>query len=219
MKKLTACAVVVASLTISTAALALEANTFYIGGMMGNARIDIDASYTTTINADGTFETNPNNIIFSNTFSESDYESPAYTLYGGYNIFPWLGAELQFATMLADKEMGDNLEISASAGGLYAVFQKGSADAWIKGLVGVGNTSGTVTDMNTNVDSSASTTGWSIGVRIGKRVGPGAVEFMYVRYPDLKFKSTEFAADTNGRARLGRDMTTEVLSVGYSYTF
>lgn len=219
MKKLTALAVVVASLTMSTAALAVEANTFYIGGMIGNGRLDIDASYTTTVNANGTFEINPADITLSNTFNESNYESSAFTLYGGYNIFPWLGTELHLFTMLADKELGDNLEFSASGTALYAVFQKGTADAWIKGLVGLGSTSGSVTDMNTDVDSSASTFGWSIGARIGMRVGPGAVEFMYVRYPDLKFKATEFAGGTNGRARLGRDMTAETLSVGYSYTF
>jgi hypothetical protein len=218
MKNLSALGVGLLLSAVSSAALAFDGNTFYVAGALGNSRMDISADYTTT-------QPSGANV----TYEQSKSEATAFTIYGGYNIFPWLGVEGQYSTFESDKVLGNNLEVQGSAMGLFGVIQAGG-DVYIKGLLGFASTAGDFTAETTGTSYSPSTGSVSYGIRVGSRVGPGAVEFMWMRYPDLKFEGDDFynATSVGNVAPLGANLgginvksriSTEVLSVGYSYTF
>lgn len=215
---------------LSSLCAAFDANTFYIGGALGNARIDIDASYQTKSEPLPRF----NNEVL-NTYSQSDYEAAGYVFYGGWNIAHNWALEAQYVFMESDDMMAKNLEVQGGAAGLYGVYQFGG-DAYVKLLFGVGQSTGDFTAPKTQTEYSGSEVSYSYGLKVGYTVGPGAVEFMYMRYPDLKVPRAEFAqqssagntiADPNdpnnvtnlGGVNLSRRMTTEILAFGYNYTF
>lgn len=219
MKNLSAIGVGLLLGAVSTSALAIDGNTFYVAGALGNARMDIGASYTTTQEGTG----------INATYKAPKSEAAAYTLYGGYNIFPWLGVEGQYSFFESDKVLAENLEVQGSAMGLYGVIQAGG-DVYIKGLLGFASTAADFTAYASDTSYSPSTGSVSYGVRVGSRVGPGAVEFMWMQYPDLKFATNDFqdatsVGNTNplgeplGGITVKRRISTSVLSVGYSYTF
>lgn len=209
---------------LSSLCAAFDANTFYIGGALGNANIDIDSSYQTLSDPQSRF----GNQV-SNDYAQSDYEAAGYVFYGGWNISHRWALEAQYVFMESDKTLGNNLEVQGGAAGLYGVYQFGS-DVYAKLLFGVGQSRGDFTAEKSQTEYSGSDVSYSYGLKVGYRVGPGAVEFMYMRYPDLKVPTYEFAqqssvgnndanGDNMGGVNLSRRMTTEVLAFGYNYTF
>lgn len=218
MKSLIVMGLGLSMMAMSSVASAIEANSLYIGGMMSNSKVDIDASYTTL--------TDLGNVA---TYSADDSEAAAYTFHVGYNIYNWLAVEAQAVMFEPDEVLGNNLEISTSAAGLYAVFGAGG-DAYAQFLFGVGSTAADFSAEKSGVDYSPSGTSYSYGVRLGAAIGPGAFEIMYMRYPDIQFSKNDFASATSvgnvdsggdnlGGIRLGRRLATEVISIGYRYTF
>lgn len=209
---------------LSSLCAAFEANTFYIGGALGNARLDIDASYRTLSDP---LPLHNNRVEYS--YAQSDYEAAGYVFYGGWNIAHHWALEAQYVFMEKDDMMAKNLEVQGGAAGLYGVYQFGG-DVYVKLLFGLGQSRGDFSAPRTNTEFSGSDVSYSYGLKVGYTVGPGAVELMYMRYPDLKVPRAKFANETSagnfdangvnmGGVYLSRRMTTEILAFGYNYTF
>lgn len=212
-----------AMLSIYTnSASALPDSAFFVGTLFGDSTLDIQSkSYDYTASPDTMFEV-------------QDSQSFSFLLMGGMRFTDWLGLEVQYMTSLqSDKVYGavrvnaapetSAMDLSMSALGAYAVFQ-GGEDAYVKGRLGFGKADATFeTDF---ANATYSSVDLSYGVSIGQKLGSlGSVELMYMRYPDIKVSRQKFAEvfgstyPIQDATTVRRDLTAELLAVGYVFQF
>lgn len=196
-----------------------EPNTYYVGGALGKVTLDIDASLYILVNTD------PSNLNTSNdyddkyvTYTARDSEAFMLAGLGGYNISDSLAVEAQVTwNMLSDEMLGREMTVDMQAMGIYGVWQAGG-EAYLKIRLGLGRS--TADFETTYATASESSVYASWGLSVGHKVGPGAVEFMYMRYPDVEIDRAQFKETFNsGDYTISRDLTFETLTLAYIYTF
>lgn len=157
-----------------------------------------------------------------------------------YSILDWLEVEGQLAFNLGDKklfkyvyteknggESESTLKVNSNAAGVFSVFKFGN-DAYIKGKIGLGVN---ITEYKTSAANEKLTDfGLAGGIAVGQKLGPGAIEFMYMRYPDTRINNSKVnrrfnTAETaqggheNSHLSMSSKQKLEFFSVGYIYTF
>lgn len=157
-----------------------------------------------------------------------------------YSILDWLEVEGQLAFNLGDKTLfkytytednGGNatsaLKVNSNAAGVFSVFKFGN-DAYLKAKIGLGVN---ITEYKTSAANEKLTDfGLAAGLAVGQKLGPGAVEFMYMRYPDTRISNSKVNTRFNGaeinqggHERSNLSMSSkqklEFFSIGYVYTF
>ncbi len=220
MKKFLMASAALLSLYASSVS-ALPDKAFFVGTLLGDSTLDIQSrSHSESDAPDSNFET-------------QDSQAFSFVLFGGMRFTDWLGLELQYMQNLSpDKIYGavqvngkakSQMDASMSAFGTYAVFQAGE-DIYAKVRLGIGKADATFETDFANVTNS--TTNLSYGLSIGQKLGPlGSVELMYMRYPDIKVSRQKFAEDfssnvpDNDYTTVRRELTAEVLAVGYVFQF
>ena len=236
----------------SNSILAAPEKPYYAGGSWGTLTADIGTHYSEwTVD---TFSNDPINnpatgdTTLINSYQTGDSKNTAITLYGGYSISDSLAVELQYMTSMgADDVFNDEdptfsswtdedfvLDFSATAVGAYAVFNtRSKGDAFIAARIGLA-----VSDIKFQSDAGSVSTSeafLSWGISFGQKIGPGDLEFMYMRYPDVDMKGVDTdvllpypesnpmpntgSDDRFTKLNIGETVTLEVLSIGYVYRF
>lgn len=159
-----------------------------------------------------------------------------------YSILDWLEVEGQLAFNLGSKTLfkyaytennGGNaqssLKVNSNAAGVFSVFKWGN-DAYLKAKVGLGVN---ITEFKTSAANEELTDfGLAAGLAVGQQFGPGAIEFMYMRYPDTRISSSkvdrrfnsssgqvEHSGLDNSNLSMSSKQKLEFFSIGYVYTF
>jgi hypothetical protein len=221
MKKFLMATAVVLSVYASSAS-ALPDSAFFVGTLFGDSTLDIQSkTYDDT------------NLPTSTVFEAQDSQAFSFLVMGGMRFTDWVALEVQYMTSLqADKVYGavrvnggptSQMDLSMAALGTYAVFQ-GGEDAYVKARVGFAKADAIFeTDF---ANATFSSVDLSYGLSIGQKLGSlGSVELMYMRYPDIKVSRQKFAEDFGStspytdRTTVRRDLTAELLAVGYVFQF
>ena len=205
MKRALAICSVLAMVFSAGNALAAEKNTFYIGGGLGGLTLGASASLSTS---------DPNDSFSTAHYKESESTQINYTFLAGFNVFPWLAAELQFATTSKDKWLGANLDISTQTIGLYGVYQAGD-DLFARLRLGLAKR-----DIEfTTTPAFGNQTGvtGAIGASVGQKLGVGNFELMYMYYPKMKIESDDLYDLTN--IKFSDRVDTSTWTLAYTYTF
>ena len=237
MKNLLVAAFSLFIFTFTGTVAAAPEDPFYAGIMLGEYTLDIQShNYDSRKEIDN--EGNPvADTEIRVNYEAQDSQKMAHLIMGGYSILDWLAVEAQFAFSLGADEVygetrtettGENseystMEISTSAAGIYAVFQT-SGEAYVKARLGVANSTA---DFETDYASeSFSSTHLSYGLSIGQQFGIGALELLYMRYPDVQVSRKQFEdtflsgeGDTRNGVTVARRLTSEILAVGYIFKF
>lgn len=203
-----------------------EPNTFYAGGSLGKVTLDIEASWSLLVDTDPggpapppTNPPQPGSQKIAH-YKASDSEAFMLGAIGGYNIYDWLAVEAQYTgNLMSNDILGNEMSVDTSAFGVYGVYQKGG-DAFFRLRLGFGrSTAKFQSDADGSVSESSVYASW--GASVGQKLGPGHIEFMYMRYPDVKMDRVKFASTFNrgSSALISRDLTFETLTVAYIYTF
>lgn len=184
-------------LTLSFTVQAYEQpeNPWTVGGTIGVATHKVGTSYTYS----------PPDASRAAVYKSDREKTVSMTLLGSYSILDSLLVEVQFATTLGDSTMlntvdkptsdKDNLattdmKVSSYAAGTYAVYKLGN-EAYFKARLGLGVSSA---KFKTGFASQQFTDfGLSYGFSVGQKFGPGSLEFMYMRYPDVKVSASKFS--------------------------
>ncbi len=199
----------VLAVVISTSSVfAAEKNTFYIGGALGGLKNDYSASLFID-DPEGT-----GNIRETAPYKENSPTSINITFLAGFNIFPWLAAELQYATTMKDKLLGSNLELSTQTAGLFGVYTAGD-ELFAKVRLGLAQRN---LEFSTEpaFGSQSAVTG-ALGFSVGQELPVGTFEIMYMYYPKMKIDSDDLDVLTD--IKFSDRVDTNTWSVAYTYTF
>lgn len=220
MKKFLVAATAILSFYANTVS-ALPDSPFFVGALLGDSTLDIQS------------RTHSESDVPDTNFEAQDSQSLSFMVMGGMRFTDWIGLELQYMTGLQNDKVYGSVQVnggpksqmhaSMSALGTYAVFQ-GGQDAYVKARIGFGKADATFeTDF---ANATFSSVDLSYGVSIGQKMGSlGSVELMYMRYPDIKVSRQKFKEDFGSTAPFNdyttvrRDLTAEVLAVGYVFQF
>jgi hypothetical protein len=210
--------------TYASVASAAPETPFYVGVLLGDSTLDIQSRAHID---------NEPTVPNSYDFEAQDSQTLAFMASGGYRFTDLIGVEVQYTTSLvSDRVYGavkvnnsskSQMDSSISALGVYAVFQ-GGEDAYVRGKIGIGQATAAFDTDFANVTFSSMDL--SYGVAVGQKLGSlGSVELTYMRYPDIKVSRQKFADDFRSTpaydsyTTVRRDLTLEVLMVGYVFQF
>lgn len=215
------------TLTFTAGCYAESEGPFNIGVLIGESTLNIRGNYYDV----------PINGGREAHYQTKKAEAVSLVLTGSYDVLDFLAVEVQLASMLqpdtifrgVDTPGGgeSSMKVTSNAFGTYAVYKLGG-DAYVKARLGLA-----VSNAKFETDAanqSYSDFGISYGISIGQKFGIGALEILYMRYPDLKVSKPEFASrfdsgaalNVNGEksnVTISRDLSNEVFSVGYVFTF
>ncbi len=189
---------------------AVEKYTFYLGGSLGAMTHDMNISYDTIVE-DGT----------TASYEEKGVSTPAFGLITGFNIFPWLAAELQYTITQSDSILGATTDIQTQSIGLFGVYRKGD-ELFAKVRFGLASRDIDISapakaGFTGTVEGSQSATTGALGLGVGHELPVGTIELMYMYYPNMKVDSDELEAKTD--INVSDRFTTDTWSIGYTYTF
>lgn len=215
-------------LTLSFAAQihAQPDNPFTVGGLIGISTHQINAT-NNYIPQDGTRAA---------TYENERAKTVSLLMLGSYSILESLLVEVQFVTTLGDQKIfgtvdtpsgnPTSMKVSNYAAGTYAVYKLGG-DAYVKARLGLGFSSAKF--KTGNASQEFSDFGISYGISVGQKFGPGSLEFMYMRYPDIHTSSSKVsqrfdvqplnAGDTGSTIDIRRRQKLQYFMIGYVYSF
>lgn len=201
---------VLATLIFSNQLHAVEKYTFYVGGSIGAFNNDINASYNTIVEGGTTA-----------AYEEKGISSPAFGLITGFNVLPWFAAELQYTTTQSDSVLGATTDIQTQSIGLFGVYRKGD-DLFAKLRFGLASRDVDISapakaGFTGTVEGTQSATTAALGFAVGHELPVGAIEIMYMYYPNMKIDSDELEDETDIKA--SERFTSDHWSIGYTYTF
>lgn len=165
------------------------------------------------------------------TFENERAKHLSLTLLGSYSILDFLLIEAQFAGNLGSEKIfgtvdtpsgnTTSMKVSNYAAGTYAVYKLGT-EAYVKARLGVGVSSAKF--KTGNASQEFSNFGVSYGISVGQKFGPGALEFMYMRYPDVKVSASKFSQrfdvlPTGSHFSPKRVQQIQYFTIGYVYSF
>lgn len=209
-----------------------------LGGFLGASMLKPNASYTRHP------EKNSNDGPAGTNREISLHQKKANILTAmgilSYSVLNWLEVEGQLAFNLGDKTLfkyayteksGGNatstLKVNSNAAGVFSVFKFGNS-AYVKAKVGLGVN---MTEYKTSAANEKLTDfGLAAGLAVGQKIGPGAIEFMYMRYPESRISESKVNKRFNGaesmqggheksKLSMSSKQKLEFFSIGYIYTF
>ena len=214
----------------------------YVGGSYGYTTIEVGAQMTVDNENGPIIDANLDDPYSSGVTQGpvnyySDEQKPVtLDFFAGYRFMEAMGGdigvELRYATSVT-QTIFNFTDVSFSAAGLYGTY-KTQGPVYLKALLGMGQST---YDVNGGeyVTLNKSETGISWGFAIGQEIFGGAIELMYMIYPDVRLDSDEqqfeFSYDISGAPCPGGDNCTDsvinlsdkisfsTLSVGYIYSF
>lgn len=203
---------------------------FYVGGSYGTAVITSGAHINTPedgTNAVDPPETGAGVVALPIDFYSKKQKPGVFEFLAGYEFRDVLsgnvGVEMRASNTLAET-VHTFVDVSSSALGLYGTYRAGD-NAYFKALFGLASSS---FDVSGDVSLSESAGNYSYGIAFGQKIFGGALEIMYMRYPDVKLedenRSHDFTIDygsgpKNSSIRFNKRIKFETLSFGYVYSF
>lgn len=205
------------------AAAATTDEPFTIGALLGYSTVNVQGQY---IDASDVGSPDPH-------YQQRKTQAPNAIFFGSYllnenwilemQLAPGLQSSTLFRGMTLESGEVSNMRMTNSAAGFYGVYQAGH-ELYMRLKFGLGFA---MADIETDESSETfSRAGISYGISVGREMGPGALEFMYMRYPDISVERSSFQ-DTFALASAGNESSVQtrrrlkynVLSVGYVYNF
>ncbi|NRB37844.1 MAG: hypothetical protein HRU20_05160 [Pseudomonadales bacterium] len=227
-------------------------NGFYVGGSYGMARIDSGAHMH--VGVDDTYVVGPESDLdvpfkAGVTSPSVDYYSgeqkpSSIDLFAGYQFMQAMGGDIGVEMRVATSVPQTILhfaDVSFSGAGLYGTYMT-QGPVYFKGLLGIGQSTFDL-DGGEYVSLNASATGISYGIALGQKIWGGAIEVMYMIYPDISLDVDErnfndFSYDITGGGscpserpvagypvncdatfELNQKLKFRTLTVGYVYSF
>lgn len=200
---------------------------FTIGATMGYSTVHVQGRYIDA--SDGsTPEAN---------YKQRKTQAPNAILFGSYllnenwllelQLAPGLQSSTLFRSMTLESGEVSNMRMTNHAAGLFGVYQAGH-ELYMKLKFGLGYA---MADIETDESSKTfSRIGITYGISVGREMGPGSLEFMFMRYPDISVSRSSFQdafpllSDPanpliESSVQTRRHLKYNVLSVGYIYNF
>jgi len=143
---------------------------------------------------------------------EEDAEIGSMGFVFGGSINDYLSMEFEYNTTVSKEYFGSLPgKLEADGWGLYLVA-KSMGDLYVKGRVGYTQTEFDGNDGSGGPFSSGSVTNYGVaaGVGVGFKIGPGAFEIEYTRFPDK---------DRIWGMELDDDFESEMITIGYMFTY
>ena len=215
-------------LTLSFAAHAYEQpeNPFTVGGLIGVSTHELGATNNYI----------PQDKTRAAVYKNDRAKTVSLLLLGSYSILDSLLVEMQFVTSLGDEKVfgtvdtpsgsTTSMKVSNYAAGTYAVYKLGG-DAYVKARLGLGFSSSKFETGNASQEFSDF--GISYGISVGQKFGPGSLEFIYMRYPDIHTSQSKFShrfdvqpivpTDTGSSIDIRRRQKLQYFMIGYVYSF
>ena len=217
-------------------------NGIYVGGSYGQAKInsganlyiDREGGYVIDPQSDLTIPFRAGVLAGPVNYYSSTQQPVTFDFFTGYQFMGVVGGhhagvELRMA-LTAPQSVFGIADVSSSAVGLFGTIQT-SSDVYVKGLLGMASSTFDVAGATSALDLNASSTGLAYGLAIGQKIFGGAIEFTFIKYPEVRLETTDRTVDFNMSLSLDEVQNVpstlkwadkigfQTLTLGYTYTF